>query len=275
MTTPNSFSGSAVSTTLQGYLSPSDTSFTISNGSGWVETVGANIGQPLGTSGPFVVCVDYGTANEERILCSGISPTKVVTVWTSGGATGRGYDGTTPQGHSSAVVAHTISTDVPYQANLGVTNAAAASAAAAAAQTTANSALAAAAKNAWASNKGISTGLALTNNYPTGYYDSTRCASVGITGYTNYLVTVTFYLIAGTAPANPYIGFTSGGTSMVSAQSAQVWNVSTTDGTVSASWMFSPGDTGAHTLFAVVARNTGSSISHTLYGSTITAIGVN
>ena len=176
------------------------------------------------------------------------------------------------------MVAHTISTDVPYQANLGVTNAAAAAAAAAAAQTTANSALTAAAAakpNAWASNKGSATGQALTNNYPTGYYDSTHCASVGITGYTNYLVTVTFYLIAGTAPANPYIGFTSGGTSMVSAQSAQVWNVSTTDGTVTASWMFSPGDTSNHTLFAVVARNTGSSISHTLYGSTITAIGVN
>jgi hypothetical protein len=176
------------------------------------------------------------------------------------------------------VVAHTISTDVPYQANLGVANAAAASAAAAAAQTTANSALtavAAAKPNAWASNKGSSTGQTLSNNYPTGYYDSTHCASVGITGYTNYLVTVTFYLISGTAPANPYIGFTAGGTSMVSAQSAQVWNVSTTDGTVTASWMFSPGDTGAHTLFAVVARNAGSSISHTLYGSTITAIGVN
>jgi len=125
MTTPNSFSGSAQATTLTGTgIGASDSTFTVASVSTWKETIGSNIGSYLGTSGNFVVTIDYGTSSEEKVLCSGPITSTTINVVT------RGYDGATPGTgvpHSAgAVVVHTISTDVPYFANLGATVAAAA-----------------------------------------------------------------------------------------------------------------------------------------------------
>jgi len=112
--------------------------FTINDNSTWLETVGDSAGSLLGTSGNFVVTINYGDFLEERILCSSFQPgTTTINVVT------RGYDGTGHNGGPGVQhiagwpVVHTISTDVPYQANLGVTNAAAAQSTANAAQTTA------------------------------------------------------------------------------------------------------------------------------------------
>lgn len=146
MTVPSSFSGKAQATTLTADVTNVATSFTVTSASTWLETVGPNSGQPLGTSGPFVITLDYGYPTEEKVLCSNISGTTITVA--SGG---RGYDGTSAVGHSYAnayPVVHTYSADIPYQANLGVTNAATAQATAntavtnaATAQATANAAL--------------------------------------------------------------------------------------------------------------------------------------
>ena len=95
-----SYGGEAGVAQLVNGIGASDTTFTISPTTGWIETVGSNIGSPLGTSGPFTVVIDRFTAQVEKILCSAINTsTGVVTVYTSTGFTGRGYDGTTPQAH--------------------------------------------------------------------------------------------------------------------------------------------------------------------------------
>ena len=150
MTTPNSFSGKAQATYLVSDITdPAATSFTVVSASTWTETVpvgGSNVGSALGTSGNFVLTLDYGLPTEEKVLCSAVNTsTGAVTVAT------RGYDGTTARTHvasASNPVIHTYSADVPSQANIGVTNAAAAQATAntgvanaATAQSTANTAL--------------------------------------------------------------------------------------------------------------------------------------
>ena len=139
---PSSFSGKAEAGVLGSDIINTDLSFTITSTSTWTETVGSYIGQPLGTSGPFVITLDYGYATEEKVLCTGIYGTTVY-VYNSGGETGRGYDGTSAIGHSASAggpIVHTYSADVPFQANLGVTNAAAAQSTANTAQSTANAA---------------------------------------------------------------------------------------------------------------------------------------
>ena len=64
----------------------------------WVEvdSTGAPTLQPLGTSGPFCIKVDWGTVKEETIRCTSLNPmTGVITFDT------RGFDGTTAQAHSA------------------------------------------------------------------------------------------------------------------------------------------------------------------------------
>ena len=142
MTVPSSFSGKAQATALSADVSNVATSFTVAATGTWTETVGTHIGQPLGTSGPFVLTLDYGLTTEEKVLCTGITGSGPYTITVSSG--GRGYDGTSAVAHlvsTAGLVVHTYSADVPYQANLGVTNAAAAQATANAATTTANAAL--------------------------------------------------------------------------------------------------------------------------------------
>jgi hypothetical protein len=146
MTVPTSFSGSAQATTLYANVTNVATSFTVTSIPNWTETVGSHIGQPLGTSGPFVITLDYGQSTEEKVLCTGITGSGPYTITVATG--GRGYDSgpgnPSAQGHSASSaypVVHTYSADIPQQANLGVTNAATAQSTADAATTTANAAL--------------------------------------------------------------------------------------------------------------------------------------
>jgi microcystin-dependent protein len=107
--TLRSYSGSAVATTLTStglgatYGSSNGAAFYVNNAQTWLENnaAGGSTTNALGTSGPFVVAVDYGTANEEKVLCSLVNLSNgQVTVWTDGTNNGRGYDG-------SQIVAHT------------------------------------------------------------------------------------------------------------------------------------------------------------------------
>jgi len=195
MTAPSSFSGSAQATTLTANItSTSPGTFTVASATSWLETVGSHLNSPLGTSGNFVLTVDYGTSAEERMLCStlsGATAPATVTVIT------RGYDGTTAQTHAaSATVVHTISTDVPYQANLGVTNAAAA-------QSTANTAVTNAATAQSTANSALTAANTLKSNvWSTGTYSGGAFTNItGITGYTNYMIMATCSYLNGSATA--------------------------------------------------------------------------
>lgn len=87
------FSGHAVRTTLTALISDSATSLAIDANTGW----------PSGSVGPFVITIDRGEDNEERILATARSGTNLT------GLT-RGYDGTTAAEHAlGAVVEHTAS----------------------------------------------------------------------------------------------------------------------------------------------------------------------
>jgi len=122
MTVPLSFSGKAQATYLASPITdPAATSFTVVSASTWTETVpvgGPNYGQPLGTSGPFVLTLDYGLSTEEKVLCTAVNTsTGLVT-----GVT-RAYDGTTAQTHNAAAanpVIHTYSADTPYAASVAL-----------------------------------------------------------------------------------------------------------------------------------------------------------
>ena len=103
-TAMRSVGGSAIPSYITTTLSSTyvETTFTVASASSWYE-VGTN-GQatvnPLGTSGTFTVCVDFGKVTEEHILCSAVNiSTGVVTIWTDGTNNGRGY-GTPKYAHS-------------------------------------------------------------------------------------------------------------------------------------------------------------------------------
>lgn len=81
---------------LTAAIGATDLAFTIANTTGWVDA--AN--NPLGTAGPFTVVIDLGTPTAEKILCSLVNLTSgLVTVYTSSGFSGRGYDQSTAQAH--------------------------------------------------------------------------------------------------------------------------------------------------------------------------------
>ena len=87
--TRKSFSGAAVPTYLSTGIGSTDSSFSVASISNWPNTA----------TGPFVVTVDRGLSAEEKILCSAYNAgTGAVTVASSG----RGYDGTTAQTHTSS-----------------------------------------------------------------------------------------------------------------------------------------------------------------------------
>jgi len=251
MTTPNSFSGSAQATTLAtGITSIGQTSFTLAASGTWLETIGSHIGSALGTSGNFVICVDYGTFSEERMLCSNLNTsTNTVTVVT------RGYDGTTATTHSfGATVVHTISTDVPYQANLGVTNAAAAQSTANTANTTANSALTAATiikSNIW-------TGSAVNN--PATNAGVTN-GSVTVSGYTNYLITAqATYYTDSAAGAQVSQSLTVNGTAGLALLSIEPGaSTAPNVGSLTSTYCYSPGSTGSFTVTLQAKTNVSGS----------------
>ena len=105
-----SYAGGATPTTLATSMAANDLTFTLNSTTNWYETdlvnnTGHPSANPLGNSGPFVVALDYGTATEEKILCSSVVlSTGVVTVWVdsfNSSNTGRGYDGSAAQPHTS------------------------------------------------------------------------------------------------------------------------------------------------------------------------------
>ena len=104
-TTPRSYGGavppSYLTTDIPNYY-VANQAITIESAAGWYEVsdTGQATTTPLGTRGPFVVTVNAGEANEERILCSDIDiEGNFLTVWTDGVLNGRGYDGTIIQWH--------------------------------------------------------------------------------------------------------------------------------------------------------------------------------
>ena len=109
-----SYSGKARATTLTAAITDNQTSLSLFDSSTWIEgpSYGSN---RVGTSGNFIICVDYGTSTEEKILCTSLSGTGTVTVAT------RGYDGTTAVSHSSgATVILVFSAAEAYEANYAV-----------------------------------------------------------------------------------------------------------------------------------------------------------
>ena len=95
-----SYGGGAEVAQLLEAIGPTDTSFTISTTVGWVETAGPNIGQPLGTSGPFEIILDRFSSTAEKMLGESVNlTTGVVTLYTAGGYNPRGNDGTDPVAH--------------------------------------------------------------------------------------------------------------------------------------------------------------------------------
>ena len=116
-----SYGGSADVAQLVEEIGATDVSFTIAPDTGWTELDGS----PLGTVGPFCVVIDRFTTSVEKILCSAINlTTGVVTVFTSSGYSGRGYDGTTAQAHvpngSTSGVQTCWSASEAYEANQAV-----------------------------------------------------------------------------------------------------------------------------------------------------------
>jgi peptidoglycan hydrolase CwlO-like protein len=104
-----SYPGGAAPTYLSAslnYAFASGQTLTVANTTGWYEVSasGYNTTNPLGTSGPFTLVVDYGLGSEEKVLCAsgaialGVNTT--IFVYNVSGTNGRGYDGTTAVGHS-------------------------------------------------------------------------------------------------------------------------------------------------------------------------------
>lgn len=102
--TLKSYAGAAQATDLAANITNASASCTVRDSlssKNWTETSGPNAGQPLGTSGPFVVVFDRGiVGQEEKILCSSISGTAPNDITIN--FTTRGYDGTTAGSHSQA-----------------------------------------------------------------------------------------------------------------------------------------------------------------------------
>jgi len=202
MTTPNSFSGSAQATTLTGTgIGASDSTFTVASISTWKETIGSNVGSYLGTSGNFVVTIDYGTSSEEKVLCSGPITSTTINVVT------RGYDGTysgtpgTGVSHGAgAVVVHTISTDVPYEAASAYAKTTAITAGTAGAVPVATLGTGALPSGVTVPTAQISSGTLPTGVTASKVFSGTTSIT-GITGYNNYMIIATASYLAGSTTA--------------------------------------------------------------------------
>jgi hypothetical protein len=70
-----------------------DTSFVVASNTNW----------PTGAVGNFIVCINRGQPDEEKILCA-TQAAKTVTVATSG----RGFDGTTAQAHAAGATVECV-----------------------------------------------------------------------------------------------------------------------------------------------------------------------
>lgn len=116
-----SFGGGSLQTTLSADMTNSQTTASLSNSPaslGWIETYGANVGSPLGTSGSFLVVLDKGQSTEEKVLASAISSSTIT------GLT-RAADGGTAYAHAAAnayIVAPIGGAIDFYEANQAVLN---------------------------------------------------------------------------------------------------------------------------------------------------------
>ena len=98
------YSGAGLATTLTTSLSATSTTIGVANASTWTNAV--NRASLVGTSGTyFTIIIDYGTVNEEKIQCSGLTNTSI-TVDTGG----RGLDSTGPS--AGVGLAHTTGASV-------------------------------------------------------------------------------------------------------------------------------------------------------------------
>lgn len=162
----------------------------------WVEvgTDGQATTNPLGTSGPFEVTIDFGLASEEKILCSAINlSTGVVTVWTDGTLNGRGWDGTT-------IVAHTGTSSPSGGANCFPTGTAvnllqtrdqliSTTSTASTALTTANTALSTA--NSKVASVTAGTGISVTGTATAPVVNLANTGTAGTSGDASHTLTVT------------------------------------------------------------------------------------
>lgn len=97
------YKGGAPARELGATIDGSVLTLTLSDGTGW----------PTGTPGPFVIAINRGNANEERILCTDRTGTTITVE-----ASGRGYDSTTGQTHQAgSTVEHVLDTHTIDQAN--------------------------------------------------------------------------------------------------------------------------------------------------------------
>lgn len=103
------FAGGARPTTIANNVSQNTDFFVLASTQGW------------SFDGlPFVVVLDRGQPNEEKVLCSGISGDTVVVA-----TNGRGYDDTLPADHSvGSPIRHVLSSDVVEETNAHVNDAA-------------------------------------------------------------------------------------------------------------------------------------------------------
>jgi hypothetical protein len=106
--TRRSYSGNAITTTLNGPITNTATSLVVVDASGY----------PTAVSGPYVITIDSGLTTEEKILVGARSLTTMSSLT-------RGYDGTTAVAHSTgASVRHTISAVDVDEANAHINSAA-------------------------------------------------------------------------------------------------------------------------------------------------------
>jgi hypothetical protein len=117
------YSGIATVQTMtnSGGISAGSGTFNISSSATWLNSSGYYLGNgPTNTPGsaPFVVAIDYNTANEEKVLCSSVTSGGLVTVLQ------RGYDGTTAVAHNSTVIncVPVFSATEAREANAAVSN---------------------------------------------------------------------------------------------------------------------------------------------------------
>ena len=111
-TTVRSIAGAAEPTYLEDVLASgyvNGQTISVDNTLNWYEvsSSGTATTNPLGTSGIFVLVVDYGQDNEEKILCASgaitIGNFVDIPIWTDGVRNGRGYDGTAISAHSVGI----------------------------------------------------------------------------------------------------------------------------------------------------------------------------
>jgi len=111
-TTPRSIPGAATPAYLTAALASgyvTSQTLTVNSTAGWYEVTssGTLSSNPLGTSGIFTLVVDYGSATEEKILCSGvvaIGSNVAISVWSDSTYNGRGWDGTPISAHVSGTL---------------------------------------------------------------------------------------------------------------------------------------------------------------------------